>query len=99
MFTEQVILSVILMNICVAISSIFIENTFWIYLREVLTDQQFDFVNLMIYFNTLLLAMTTEWLLEYLTPGGLFTMFSIMTLIGAIFIIVMIKEAVGLTDK
>jgi len=38
MFTEQVILSVILMNICVAISSIFIENTFWIYLREVLTD-------------------------------------------------------------
>lgn len=70
----------------------------WFYMAEVLTDRQFGFIACSHYSGGLFLSLTSESMLDLLTPPGLFTMLSIIMVIASWFTCRFMKETRGLTD-
>ena len=69
------------------------------YLPEFLTDQQFGFVSTFHYSNGILLALTTEYMVDSLGPAGTFLLFTFITGFGFVFILFNVKETQNLTDR
>jgi hypothetical protein len=70
----------------------------WVYLPEVLNDTQFGFIVTIHYLNAIEIALTTEWLIEVLTPAGVFLIYTIITSFGFVFMWVYLRETQGLAD-
>jgi hypothetical protein len=71
----------------------------WVYLPEVLTDQQIGTVFFFHYMNGVELSIVTEYLIEYIRPHGTILYHAIITFLGLFFVTFVIKETQGLTDK
>ena len=71
----------------------------WIFVPEICNDAQLGFVMTMNYTNGILIGMFSESITDRLGPTGGFAIFATVSLIGAIFIFIFVKETKGLTDK
>jgi hypothetical protein len=70
----------------------------WLYLPEVLNDTQFGFIATIHYSNAIEIAFTTEWLIEKVTPSGVFLVYTVISFLGLIFMWFYIRETQGLAD-
>ncbi len=61
-------------------------SIYWIYIPEILTDAQFGAVMTVYYINGVEISLCSEYMIKYLQPQGTFLFFSVITLLGAIFI-------------
>jgi hypothetical protein len=71
----------------------------WIYLSEVLQDQQFGFVIAVHYFLGMLISVSTEYMIEFMGIDGMFILFGFVTFAGIAGVCCIIKETKGLVDK
>jgi hypothetical protein len=70
----------------------------WIYCAEALTDTQLGVGILGLWINQLLIAFVTEYIIQWIEPEGLFFIFSVTTLLGAVYIKTFLHETQGLSD-
>lgn len=91
----------VLILVCLFIISFYLttHSVHWIYLPEILSDQQWGFVSTVHYINGIELSLVTEYMLEYFKPEGTFLFYGIVSFLGIFWFIYVIKETKGLTDK
>ena len=77
---------------------ILICTVFWIYMPEVLNDNQLGVSAATFYFNGVILSFITEYLIKFFGVDGVFGIFAVVQIIGLLFISNCIKETTGLTD-
>ena len=70
----------------------------WIYISEILTDNQFGFISTCHYCNGIEVSLVSEWMFNQLRPDGTFVYYGCITLAGFFFIQFFLKETKGLTD-
>ena len=71
----------------------------WVYLPEILNDQQWGLVSSVHYANGVWVSVITEYMIEYMKPEGTFLFYSIITFFGIFFFVFVVKETRGLSDK
>ena len=76
-----------------------IGGLLWIYVPEILEDKQLGFVSSFHYLNGVVISIISEPMFKYLRPEGTFMVFSIITFLVFIFILIFVKETKGLTDR
>ena len=64
----------------------------WVYLPEILNDTQFGFIATIHYCNAIEIAFTTEWLIDQVTPSGVFLIYTIISSLGFIFMWFYLRE-------
>jgi len=77
---------------------ILICTVFWIYMPEVLNDNQLGVSATTFYFNGVILSFITEYLIEFFGVDGVFGLFATVQMIGLVFLGKCILETTGLTD-
>ena len=70
----------------------------WIYIPEICNDDQFRFISTIHYLNGVEIALTTEYFMQLIGAKDIFFMFSLITLLGGLFMLKFVKETKGLTD-
>jgi len=73
--------------------------THWVYVPEILSDQQLGFVLTFHYMNGVEISVATEYMIKSLGTDGTFFFYSITNFIGALFMFFFIKETSHLTDR
>ena len=71
----------------------------WVMLPEILNDQQFGLVCTAHYVNGIIISLDTEFLVKVLGPAGLCFYYATITFLGMFFVISVVKETSGLTDR
>ena len=71
---------------------------FWIYMPEVLNDNQLGVAATVFYINGILLSAITEYLISLFGVDGVFYIFEISQILALFFIQMRIKDTTGLTD-
>ena len=87
------------MNLYYTFFEISMAGVHWVYLPEILTDQQFGVVLTCHYMNGVELSLVTEYMIEYLKPMGLFLWYCATNFLGTFYMIFIVKETANLTDK
>uniref|UniRef100_A0A7S3CSS7 Uncharacterized protein n=1 Tax=Strombidium rassoulzadegani TaxID=1082188 RepID=A0A7S3CSS7_9SPIT len=78
---------------------LFFAPVHWIYLPEILSDAQFGFVCMINYLNGVEFTLATEYFIKFLTLEGTFLLHASITLTGVFFMIFVVKETEGLSDR
>ena len=91
----------VLIMVCIFITAFYptMHAAHWIYLPEILSDQQWGFILMIHYLNGIELSLTTEYMLHYLKPSGTFLFYGIVCTLGIFWFVCVIKETKGLSDK
>ena len=76
-----------------------IGATFWLYVPEILNDEQFGFAMTFHYCQAVEISASTEYLLFKLSPQGLFLFYSLINFVAFLFFFTYLKDTHGLTDK
>ena len=77
----------------------FMGPVHWIYIAEILNDAQFGIVTTLHYSVGIFIALTTESMVNEWSPAGTFLFYSIINLLGFLFVFYYVKETDGLTDS
>lgn len=91
--------TIILMSAFQIMFNITLAPIHWIYLPEVLNDTQMGIVLGTHYMVSLIFSITSEYMIEYMTPQGAFLLFGLMTTGTIFFVWFCMKETWGLSDK
>lgn len=73
--------------------------THWVYVPEILSDQQLGFVLTFHYMNGVEISLVTEYMIKSMGTDGTFLFYSIVNFIGGVFMFFFIKETFYLTDR
>jgi len=101
-FQLQDMTSPLIIGLCIFITSFqFTAGPIaWMYAAEVAVDTALGFCVLGLFISLLEKAITIEFIVHsFLGPHGMFFILSGITLLGAVFIVLFVKETAGLTDK
>lgn len=71
----------------------------WVYIGSVSSDVQFGFISCCHYSNAIYLSWTTEYMMEWWGPAGMFFFFAMVNLAGFFFVTFCMKEINKLSDK
>ena len=71
----------------------------WLYMSEVPVDTAMGFITLCLWVSQFVIALIAPFLSTAIGPQGCFYMFGSISLVGAVFCYLCVKETRGLTDK
>lgn len=73
--------------------------THWVYIPEILSDQQLGFVLTCHYMNGVEISLVTEYMIKFLGTDGTFFFYSAINFLGGIFMFCFLRETFHLTDR
>ena len=71
----------------------------WVYVPEILSDQQWGFVATVHYAQGIELSIVSEYMIEYMKPEGTFLFYSFICFLGIFWFVFVVKETQGLSDR
>ena len=92
---------VVIIFVCLFASFYYImmNAAHWVYVPEILSDQQWGFVATVHYAQGIELSIVTEYMIEYIKPEGTFLFYSCICFLGIFWFVYVVKETQGLSDK
>ncbi len=99
LFYDENVWGIILISLFLVIFNISDGPLIWVYSAEVCHDSAFGITNLVRSLSSILNSSVNEYMMTKMGTPGTFLFFGIITLSGAIFTIVFLKETKNLTEN